>query len=56
MGQWMLGFISAAGYYGKNLRESEGEAFGAWMDNFCTQNPLTTFDEGVKKLVNELSQ
>lgn len=54
MGQWMLGYISAAEYYGPDLKESEGQAFLAYMDNYCQKKPLDDFDVGVRQLINEL--
>jgi hypothetical protein len=55
MAQWMLGYVSAAGYYGDfRLRESEGQALVVWMDNYCQQNPLETFEKGVQKLIDSL--
>lgn len=54
MAQWMLGYISAAGYYAFDLKESEGQAFVAYMDNYCQQNPLDDFSVGVRQLINEL--
>jgi hypothetical protein len=56
MGQWMLGFLSAAGYYGEKMRESESSAMLVWMDNYCQQQPLKDFSDGVKALTNELSK
>lgn len=55
MAQWMLGYISAAGYFGPDLREGDSAAFVAYMDNYCQANPLHQFAEGVRRLINELS-
>lgn len=54
MAQWMLGYISATDYYAFDLKESEGQAFIAYMDNYCQQNPLDEFAVGVRKLISEL--
>lgn len=55
MGQWMLGFVSAVGYYDvHDLKEIDSLAFAAWMDNYCRQHPLQSFGDGVKDLVLEL--
>ena len=54
MGQWMLGYISAADYYGPDLKESEGQALIFYMDNHCQQNPLEVFSVGVRRLIDEL--
>lgn len=57
MVQWMLGYISAAGYYGSfKLKESEANAFSVWIDNYCRANPLEKFIVGVRVLVKELTQ
>ena len=52
--QWMLGYISAADYYGPDLKESEGQAFIFYMDNYCHQNPVDQFSVGVRRLIDEL--
>lgn len=55
--QWMLGFISATGYYEvMDLKETDAKALTAWMDNYCRANPLDGFNEGVHSLVEELAQ
>jgi len=55
--QWMLGFISATGYYEvMDLKETDVKALTAWMDNYCRANPLDKFSEGVHLLVEELAQ
>lgn len=54
MAQWMLGYISAAGFYGPDLRESEVQAFMTYLDNYCQQNPLQQFSGAVKRLITEL--
>ena len=54
-GQWMLGFVSAAGYYANyTLKNTDSKAFVAWMDNYCHAHPLEDFSTGVKSLVEEL--
>lgn len=54
--QWMLGFVSAAGYYGEKPKFTDASAMVVWVDNYCQQNPLKDFDDGVKALVEELSR
>ena len=56
IGEWMLGFISAAGYYDVyDLKDDEAQVFAKWMDAYCQQNPLNEFADGVQKLVEELN-
>ena len=56
IGEWMLGFISAVGYFGVyDLKEDDAQAFAEWMDRYCQQNPLDEFADGVHKLVEELN-
>jgi len=56
IGEWMLGFISAVGYYGVyDLKDDEAQAFAKWMDAYCQQNPLNEFADGVQKLIEELN-
>lgn len=55
-GQWMLGVISAVGYYSvSDLKKIDSQAFAVWMDNYCKENPLSQFSEGVYSLVEELA-
>ena len=54
MAQWMLGYISAADYYGPDLKENEGQSFISYMDNYCQQNPLDQFSVGVDRLIDAL--
>ncbi len=53
---WLLGWISAAGYYEGELAQSDSPALAAWMDNYCKANPLDGIVDGAKKLVEELKQ
>ena len=56
MGEWMLGFISAVGYYDiYMLKDLHAQSLAEWMDKYCQQKPLDEFAEGVKKLVEELN-
>jgi hypothetical protein len=51
-----LGDISAADYYRPNQKESEGQAFISYMDNYCQQNPVDKFSAGVHRLIDELGK
>jgi len=53
-GQWVNGFVSAAGYFGKELKEVDSDAMLVFMDNYCQQNPLNEIGDGAKALVREL--
>tara|TARA_Y100000296_G_scaffold52238_1_gene59834 strand:- start:403 stop:723 length:321 start_codon:yes stop_codon:yes gene_type:complete len=53
-GQWVNGFVSAAGYFGKELKEVDSDAMLVFMDNYCQQNPLNKIGDGAKALVREL--
>lgn len=53
-GQWALGFLSAAGFYGFNIRGSDSAAIFAYLDKYCLANPLEDFSEGVIALAEEL--
>ena len=55
-GQWMLGVISAVGYYDiYSLKQTDSQAFAVWMDNYCQKNPINQFSDGVYALVKELT-
>ncbi|MCI0561072.1 MAG: hypothetical protein MN733_21510 [Nitrososphaera sp.] len=59
MGQWILGYVSAAGFYAgyykdRSLKDSDSGAFLTYMDNYCQQHPLELFETGVRQLIEEL--
>ena len=36
-GQWMLGFVSAVGYFDVyDLKDTDAQAMMAWVDNYCS--------------------
>ena len=49
-GQWVSGFIAAAGYFGKELKKVDSDAMLLFMDNYCQQNPLNDISDGAKAL------
>lgn len=58
---WILGFISAYNHYinssssNKSVFGSvDSEAIGAWMDNYCSSNPLSTPYAGSVVLIEQL--
>lgn len=54
-GQWVLGYLSAYGYYGsENLKEVDSGAVLTFMDNFCRENPLEDIETGAQALINAL--
>ena len=65
MSNWVLGFVSAYNHciYRDFVANEDGifdsanpEAIGAWMDNYCSANPLSTSYAGSVELVQELEQ
>jgi len=55
MGQWVLGYVTAYGYYGTNdLKKVDGYAMTAWIDNYCQQNPLEDIETAAQQLVESL--
>lgn len=60
---WVLGFVSAYNHYlyldsvtNKNgvFGSADPEAVAAWMDNYCSANPLSTPYAGSVELIQEL--
>lgn len=55
MEYWILGYITAAGFYGTNeLKNSDVNAFSVWIDNYCQNNPLDQLVDGAQALVRAL--
>lgn len=52
--QWMLGYISAVGDGGEELKISDANAFEAWIDNYCQQRPLDQLIAAVRALTQAL--
>jgi hypothetical protein len=52
--QWVLGFVSAAGYHGSDMKQSDYAAMASWIDNYCTANPLNDIDDATKSLIKAL--
>ena len=53
--QWMLGFVSAVGYYDLyDLKDTDIDVITIWMDNYCQEHPQEKFAEAVYALVKEL--
>ncbi len=65
-GQYVLGYISAASFFsvakhvGWNssgyLAETDALAIFAWVDNYCTENPLDELWAASVRLVQELAK
>lgn len=55
---WILGYVSAAGSYKSVgvLKHSDSNALIAWMDNYCSKNPLSYIHDAAHLLVLELSK
>lgn len=55
MGQWVLGYVTAYGYYGTHdLKDVDSHAMSAWIDNYCQQNPLEDIETAARKLIDTL--
>lgn len=56
--QWVLGFVSAASYYGVqgDFKDTENPAMLAWIDKYCAENPLSTVNYAAKALIFELAK
>jgi hypothetical protein len=58
MGEWILGWVSAAGYYNVQgaLRISDPYALTGWVDKYCREHPLDNLAIAAARLVDELSK
>jgi hypothetical protein len=56
LGSSVLGWVTAAGYYGAHLRHTDADAISAWVDNYCREHPLNKIQEAAAILVDELSK
>lgn len=55
-GDWMLGAISAVGYYDvRDLKEADVDAMFVWIDNYCQDHPLKDFGQAVYALIERLA-
>ena len=54
LGSWVQGWVSSAGYYGTVLKKTDTAAMDAWVDNFCSANPLLDMDDAARGLVTAL--
>lgn len=52
--QWILGWVSSAGYYGQQPKETDSQAIDAWVDDYCTKNPLENLNSAARELVDAL--
>jgi hypothetical protein len=52
---WVLGFISGANFSsGSNVgKGTDANGIFAWIDQFCTQNPMKSISDASSALVNE---
>jgi len=51
---WVLGYVTAYGNYGPDLKRTDASAIDAWVDNYCRQNPLDNLNTAAKNLVEAL--
>jgi hypothetical protein len=55
MGEWMLGFVTAAHWYQVyELKDTDSVGLATWMDKYCTDHPLEKFYIANSDLVREL--
>ena len=52
---WVLGWLSAAGHYSVDLKETDVDAISAWVDSYCHANPLDTVAGAATVLVKTLA-
>ena len=56
-GQWVLGYLTAYGYYGtEHLKEVDSGAILTFMDNYCREKPLDDIEIGAQALINALKK
>ena len=53
---WVLGWVSAAGWAGIKIKETDPYAIIQWINNYCQSNPLEKLTSAVKKLIYELEE
>jgi hypothetical protein len=55
---WVLGWLTAAGYYrvAGDLKETDSDAIAAWVDNYCRANPLDTVGTAATGLIKTLAE
>ena len=53
-GQWIMGWLSAAGHYGTDLKKTDSAAISAWVDNYCKANPLEDLEKAAISLADAL--
>ena len=58
MGEWVLGWVSAAGAYHvrEALRVTDADAITSWVDKYCRENPIDPLHEAAQNLVVELAK
>jgi hypothetical protein len=55
--QWVLGYLTAAGYYQSiKLKTIDSAAVLTFMDNYCREKPLEEIEGGAQALVDALVQ
>jgi hypothetical protein len=56
MSQWVMGWVSARGYYGTPMRKADADALDGWIDNYCREHPLEQLKGAAEALVRELER
>jgi hypothetical protein len=57
MTAWVLGWVTAAGYYQVHgtLQESDVNTIRGWLDNYCHSHPLDGMPEATGALIRALA-
>jgi hypothetical protein len=54
---WVVGFVSGAGFASaRTLRTTDSAGIAAWMDTYCTANPLDSIANAAGRLVINLER
>lgn len=53
---WVVGFVSGAGFTGTQMRNTDADGIGTWIDTYCAAHPLDSVSKAAGKLVTELER
>ena len=51
---WILGFISGAGWAGRNMAYTDIDAVFGWIDHYCKENPLDNLIDAAEGIIATL--
>jgi hypothetical protein len=54
--QWVLGFVSGAGWSENRSYEADADGMLGWIDNYCKENPLKDIGDTAAALIYELEK